>query len=263
MLVVLNSSRINYSQTQNAGEDLRFTDADGTTELSYEIEEWDEAGTSYVWVKVPQIDASSSADYIWMYYGNATALDGQDPAAVWSNGFQAVWHLHNDFCDSTSNNVDGTNSGTTDVAGQIGDAQNFDPGVNGHISFNDPNNDLDLVTSTTVMTAELWLKRDNASGPEFLLQKGTPNGWIISISGTTNEIEFEAEGSFAYKFTDTVADTNWHHVAIKYDSSFDGTLYIDGVLKQTVANATAGGSSSADFYIGSQEGGGPFFGWES
>ena len=33
---------IDYSKTQDQGEDLRFIDADGATRLEYEIEEWDE-----------------------------------------------------------------------------------------------------------------------------------------------------------------------------------------------------------------------------
>ena len=70
VLVELDSTRINYALTQNAGQDLRFVDADGTL-LAHEIETWNESGTSYVWVSVPQIDASSGSDYIWMYYGNA------------------------------------------------------------------------------------------------------------------------------------------------------------------------------------------------
>ncbi|NIM51397.1 MAG: DUF2341 domain-containing protein, partial [Gemmatimonadales bacterium] len=55
-------------------------------------EKWDEAGTSWVWVKVPQIDGSSNTDYIWMYYG-ADASDGQNAADVWSQGYVSVWHL--------------------------------------------------------------------------------------------------------------------------------------------------------------------------
>ena len=54
VLIKLDSTRINYALTQNAGQDLRFVDADGTL-LAHEIESWDESGTSYVWVKVPQI----------------------------------------------------------------------------------------------------------------------------------------------------------------------------------------------------------------
>ena len=63
--------------------DLRFVDRDGTL-LPHEIETWNEAGTSYVWVKVPQIDGSSGTDHIWLYYGNAAAPDAQNVAAVWN-----------------------------------------------------------------------------------------------------------------------------------------------------------------------------------
>src|SRR3990170_1236975 len=125
VLVVLNSSRIDYSQTQDAGQDLRFTDSDGTTILPHEIEQWNEAGTSYVWVKVPQIDASSTTDHIWMYYGNASAVDGQNPAAVWSNGFEAVYHLHNAFTDSTGLHANGTNSGSTSSTGRAANGRTF------------------------------------------------------------------------------------------------------------------------------------------
>ncbi|MFN8709342.1 MAG: DUF2341 domain-containing protein, partial [Planctomyces sp.] len=62
VLVTVNSSTIDYGQTQNSGQDLRFVDRDGTL-LSYEIEEWNESGTSRVWVRVPQIDAVSNADF--------------------------------------------------------------------------------------------------------------------------------------------------------------------------------------------------------
>ncbi|NCF82792.1 MAG: DUF2341 domain-containing protein, partial [Proteobacteria bacterium] len=83
---------IDYSQTQANGEDLRFFDADGTA-LAYEVEEWDENGTSYVWVRVPKVDGWSNTDHIWMYYGNGTAIAGQSPQDVWMPSYQGVWHL--------------------------------------------------------------------------------------------------------------------------------------------------------------------------
>jgi len=94
ILVALNSDRIDYADTQDAGEDIRFIDSDGLTELKYEIETWDETGTSYVWVKVPQIDGASNKDHIWLYYDNIGAADNQDAASVWTNGYSGVWHLN-------------------------------------------------------------------------------------------------------------------------------------------------------------------------
>ncbi|NIQ77219.1 MAG: DUF2341 domain-containing protein, partial [Anaerolineae bacterium] len=109
VLIKLDSSRIDYAKTKTLGEDIRFVDADGTTVLSHEIEKWDEAGTSYVWVKVPQIDGPSNTDYIWMYYG-ADASDGQNPNGVWSNGYVGVWHLKEDPSGTPPQMKDSTNA---------------------------------------------------------------------------------------------------------------------------------------------------------
>ena len=84
VLITLDSNAIDYAKTQDQGQGLRFYDADGNP-LAHEIETWDETGTSRVWVKVPQIEANSSTDYIHMYYGNASVGDGQNAAAVWSD----------------------------------------------------------------------------------------------------------------------------------------------------------------------------------
>ncbi|MCH8006119.1 MAG: DUF2341 domain-containing protein [Planctomycetes bacterium] len=96
LLVKLDGTRIDYTKTLNLGEDIRFIDDDDLTELKYEIEKWDESGTSYVWVKVPQIDGSSSTDHIWIYYDYFAASDNQDPPNVWTNGYAGVWHLKED-----------------------------------------------------------------------------------------------------------------------------------------------------------------------
>ena len=50
VLVSLTSAEIDYAKTQGVGNDIRFVDADGITELPYEIEKWDDLGTSVVWV---------------------------------------------------------------------------------------------------------------------------------------------------------------------------------------------------------------------
>src|SRR3990172_12282946 len=70
VLIRLDSSRIESFRTQNAGEDLRFVDADDTTMLDHEIELWNESGSSYVWVRIPQINGASTTDFIYMYYDN-------------------------------------------------------------------------------------------------------------------------------------------------------------------------------------------------
>jgi hypothetical protein len=126
VLIRLDSSRVKYFRTQDAGQDIRFVDADDTTVLAHEIEAWNEAGSSYVWVRVPQVDASSSTDFIWMYYGNVNAADGQNATGVWNVNYRGVWHLRENpggappqMRDSTSNGSHGTTSGGMTVAQQV------------------------------------------------------------------------------------------------------------------------------------------------
>src|SRR5690606_35657995 len=58
LLVRLDSDRIGYADTEAGGTDLRFVIDDGGsfTLLSHEIERWDPAGTSLVWVHLPLFD---------------------------------------------------------------------------------------------------------------------------------------------------------------------------------------------------------------
>ncbi|MGH7253902.1 MAG: DUF2341 domain-containing protein, partial [Nitrospiraceae bacterium] len=170
VLVVLNSSRIDYGLTQNQGQDLRFTDSDGVTLLAHEIEKWDEAGTSYVWVKVPQIDASSTTDHIWMYYGNATVADGQDAGPVWSNGYAGVWHLgeggNTTRQDSTCNNNDVADTTTVAAAtGKVGGAADFVP--TDYLTLSDAAAvGLEMGTQFTL---EAWAKGDEVSSNKVIL----------------------------------------------------------------------------------------------
>jgi len=99
VLVKLNSSNIDYSKTQDSGQDIRFVAWDNTTELDYEIELWNESGNSYVWVKIPSISSSSDTKF-WIYYNNSGATDEQNPSGVWSNGYVAVYHFSDGGKDS-------------------------------------------------------------------------------------------------------------------------------------------------------------------
>jgi len=53
--------------------DVRFTDADGTTLVSYWFEEIEEGIQAKVWIKVPTIPAAPSSTSIYLYYGNPDA----------------------------------------------------------------------------------------------------------------------------------------------------------------------------------------------
>jgi len=162
VLVKLDSTNIDYGKTQDSGQDIRFVDSDDSTVISHEIEKWDETGNSWVWVNVPQIDGSSSADHIYMYYGNPSAPDEQNPTAVWDTHYKGIWHLNGvsgSVLDSTSNNNDGTNNGATrGASGKINNAFDFDADQDDYVEVPDSSS-LDI---TAAVTIEAWI-----NSPEF------------------------------------------------------------------------------------------------
>jgi len=114
------------------GYDLRFTDSDGTTVIPYEVEKWNNAGESVVWVQVPELEGTGT-DYIWAYWGDSDATNPpayRTNGSTWSEDYLTVWHMtesSTDPEDSTSHNQDGVNDGlTTQVSGRIADCYEVD-----------------------------------------------------------------------------------------------------------------------------------------
>jgi VCBS repeat-containing protein len=270
VLVKLNAGNIDYAQTQNNGEDLRFFDANGTS-LVYEIEEWNEAGDSFVWVKVPQIDGLSDADFIWMYYGNAGASPGQTPTGVWSNSYAGVWHLDEEqggtgnagvYTDSTANVNHGIdNVSATGQDGQVSTGQQFD-GVDDMVSVSDPGGswefaDGGLDAGTSDFTISAWIKLDPSISEGFptIVYKGggsdTNDGyWFnwgksgdtldLRISDGTNRSILQSNAGLG------LADNTWHHVSVVLERQAGNDIasfYVDGSPAGTDSLALIAGNT--------------------
>jgi len=226
VLVRLTSANIDYNSTQDSGEDIRFIDTD-ETELSYEIEEWDESGESIVWVKVPVIDGSSNTDYIWMYYGNDSAPAGEDSAGVWSNGYIGVWHLDETGTgtryDSTnaSNGTTFGNVGESKVTGKMGAADTFD----GAGDYIDTNQDYDL-SGNGAFSVFTWVK-DIPNADRYVICQAHilapySSDWILGYE--TNGLWFRSD---SISGDDQLNDGSWHYFGFIFDGT-DAKLYIDG-----------------------------------
>ncbi|MCP4542818.1 MAG: DUF2341 domain-containing protein [Chloroflexi bacterium] len=250
VLVKLNSSRIDYGQTRNQGQDIRFYDSDESTPLDYEIEEWNESGDSYVWVNVPQIDASSTTDHIWLYYGNSGASDGQDAEAVWDSNFRGVWHLSESSgtrYDSTSNGFDGTPNGDlTGAVGQIDGANEFD-GDGDYVSL------ADNCLVTDRWTFESWIYSNNAGNWDRVFTQGDDgcasrqivvfwNGDRVHVRKATDGQDGDADEATAI-----LSDDTWYYIVWTYDGSTD-VLYLDGTT--TSATPQTGVSLDGNNYWG-------------
>ena len=239
-LVTLDTASI---QTQIDGRDLRFIDPDSpTTELAYEIEQWVGGGTGSVWVKIPEIRAYVTNDYVWMYYNNLAASPNPRPATdVWNSGYSAVWHMGESSgmaLDSTSNQNHATFAGNlpNPQAGKTGNAQDFD-GVDDHLAVpSSPS-----LSPTSAVSIGAWLKPTWAQTPvvapiyedwihepdggviskaiEYALYENGKMGLQISEDGVTR---------VQHAASTTIALGAWNHVVTTFDS---GTfnIYFNGV----------------------------------
>jgi len=132
-LVVLDTSITGFSYSQfrsKTGGDLRFQNSSENIALNYEVEHWNTNGSSFIWVQMPLLSASS--DYFWVYWGNADT--NLPPCATngstWSSAYAGVWHLKENgfpYVDSTDTHYDGINGVAPSYTnyGRIGPAQYF------------------------------------------------------------------------------------------------------------------------------------------
>ncbi len=270
VLVKLDNTRIDYAATQANGADLRFYDPDGSA-LAYEIESWTPGGTSYVWVKVPQIDASSSTDFIWMAYGNPSATDAQNSAGVWDAQYQDVWHLDEVVTDeaNTATHVDvtsgasnGSQSGNNDIAGKFAPGQDFD-GIDDYVQTTSS-----ILKTANSFSISLWFNADATDFAHHLLWQGdgTGNGFgepiprpqemSLSLGGISPTGVSESNMlSFNLGDTDQADDPNvlaistafsdtagWHHVVVNVSNlgiAPSAEMYLDGALVGSDTGTTA------------------------
>ena len=114
-----------FAAARADGFDFVVTQNDGTTKLKHEIVKWDNVGNELVlFVKVPTLYALQDTG-LWLYYDNPAAADQQDITNTWPATYKMVHHLNDNFLDSTSNDNDATEQGTTKVDGLVGDARDF------------------------------------------------------------------------------------------------------------------------------------------
>ena len=143
--------------------------------------------------------------------------------------------------DTSGNNHTGSLvNGPAWVAGQAtyGQALSFD-GVNDAVSVANP---AGFNFGTADFTIELWAKRNVLGGAQrHLFSKCDSTLWQSGCKefyfNPSNQLTF---GSFATGDTvsSTIADTNWHHVAVTFtDSTNTLKIYVDGALVTTATKA--------------------------
>ena len=246
----------NYAtfRTTNGG-DLRFFDSDGVTELNYEIESWNPAGESSLWVRVPTFTNGCSITARWGS-GPTNSPAYTTNGSVWANGYIGVWHLNStSVTDSTTPAQNSSANTATTTSGIVGGALNFSGTSQAttfthHSSFNLASN----------FELQGWFKVNPADKPasgDF----ATLTGRETDINNRNWWLAMQSNGTLIWKSSPgidfaTAADSAnglWHHVAAVHDGSV-ARLYLDGAEAATDATPGSASVTAASVYFGAQYG---------
>jgi len=225
-----------FMNSQVDGEDILFTDSKHTTKLDHEIEKYEsfDGNEEWVaWVKIPLLSSTDPTE-IYMYYGNSGVTTQENVTGVWSNGYEAVYHQHDDFLDSLGNH-NGTNTNSADVTGPMADAQDFYP-ANG-VDRIDLGN---WSVSGSQLTIQAWIYSDDGYAQRWprVITKATGTAtedhvWMMSLYPGTgsrhNRLRFRLKtGSNDSAGTTTLygsnpdgylTSTSWFLAAMTYDGN--------------------------------------------
>ncbi|MGE7991481.1 DUF2341 domain-containing protein [Pseudomonas sp. NPDC089554] len=206
VLVRLHTGNFTFDGVQEDGSDLRFVSADDKTVLNHRIESFDPLmGIAQVWVDVPRIEAGARQD-LWMYYGNAKAqpADGQP---VFDADFTALFHFDGATPRDASPYGNSLQGSVAVIDGVIGRAIQFTA------------QPLQLAANPAlqwaaggVMTVSAWVRQDQASGEQLLLER--LEGEQRLLLGLNQGVPFiELNGQRANAPQALVAG-QWQHLAL-------------------------------------------------
>jgi hypothetical protein len=153
------------------GRDIFFTAQDGTA-LSYALQSWDVAsGHLTAWVKVPHL-TSAPATSIYLRYGDAALGTPQAPAAVFSAGFAAVWHLEDALTGTAIADATGTHDG---IATNLTPAQHVLAKLGGGVSFTGGTDEIGFTnpfSGNAPHTVSLWVSQRATTDDDALVVVG-------------------------------------------------------------------------------------------
>lgn len=163
----------NGGNIQPDGDDISFFSSDNLTRYNHEIEVYDgTTGEIGIWVNMTTLNATTDT-IIYMYYGNSSATNQQNPSGVWHSSYVMVLHMNGSggdgslVYDSTSNNNHGTKGGDTgypyETTGSLGYGQQFEGTTNNQYLNCSSDATLDF-SGTDSFTLEAWYRVDNETG---------------------------------------------------------------------------------------------------
>ncbi|MEP5612932.1 MAG: DUF2341 domain-containing protein, partial [Cyclobacteriaceae bacterium] len=263
VLVSITSSDLDNSTahvTSADGFDIVFADADGTTRALHQLVSFN-AGTGAIvaWVQL-DLDGTSGNTF-YMYYGDSDVTTDQSSGNTWNSNYIGVWPLDETtssagatYSDLTDNGNDLTdNGGTGNIAGKVGNAQNFD-GTNDWLQVDD-NSSLRNITDQFTFSA--WVQLDGVQADDYGIVIKNEDGTYYQHLGveSTERPSWRVRTGGATTIRDNSdidADLNdgaWHHLVGVYDGS-NMIFYVDGMEEDNVVKTGNVDSNAEPLLLG-------------
>ena len=238
-----------------SGADLVFVDDAGNV-IPHEIDTWNTAGQSLVWVKVPVVTNNTT---FTMCYRSAKDGSTLTSAGVWDD-YTGVWHLgetgsgFQNIQDSTANDLDmvSHDNSSAEANGPVGGARRISTktgasDANGRV-FLDLSQDagkkaaVDRLGDTFV--ASFWTKLAGNCDWSYLIGRKSADsdaGWAMQFNHASDSKQIRVwtrgtKDTEVVKLTDVNPLANVKTAWIKVDLVYDGTtysIYCDGTQTKT------------------------------
>jgi len=235
ILLRLHSGNFNFVNAREDGTDIRFVSSDETVLLKYHIETYDTIDEiALLWVKLPRLSGGSNQDYIWMYYGNAAAVGGQEAAGSYDVNQVLVYHL---------GEIDQPPRDATAYENQAASFQGGQglPSIIGQgVMLNGSGESIQIAASPSLedfsggFSFSAWVRIAQPQPDTYLFaRQDDVRSIVIGVDETKvycRVIIFGEDGENLEEVTEKVADLgldNWHYVSVVISPQGRLAIYLD------------------------------------
>jgi hypothetical protein len=248
VLIVLNSTNINWAHVQDDLDDLRFIDGDEITQLYAELENYTVNVNAWIWVKIPNIYSMGIPEFnqaFYLYYGNPSVSSWWSPENVWDSSAVMVQHMvdlpdNTRIMDSTSYDNDGIKHDwhhpIETTLGKIDSAQDFE-GIHSHIDISHSSS----LDGFSALVIDFWMRPTSFGYPTNWINiiakgYGGNGGFLIYFEKTVNgRLAFELRddgGNWIgiYNAPPLPSLNVWYHCVFIYKIGIPLAMYVNGSL---------------------------------
>ncbi|HID30207.1 MAG TPA: DUF2341 domain-containing protein, partial [Desulfobacterales bacterium] len=262
ILLRLHSANFNFGNAKDDGIDIRFVSSDETKLLKHHIERYDPFDEiALVWVKLPRLSGGTNQQFIWMYYGNESAVGGQDVGGTYDVNQAVIYH----FGETEGMPKDSTAHGNHAVGFTGGQAL---PSVIGNgINLNGAGDQVTIANAPSLdfaqgFTFSAWVRIMGPMEDACLFSReDTDQSLIIGVDQTRAYCQIklgEGEVVATERTTDIPIDS-WHLLSVTVQPRGRISIFLDGTemnwadlrpnLPSLDTDLVIGGSRAVDHFF--------------